>query len=298
MQSFEGVIDVHAHADPDKTARSLDVLELAKMYRDRGFRAVVLMNHYDATVGMAYLVDKYTPGLDVYGGLVLNRMVGGINPVAVEHMQRVEGGRGKIVYMPTIDSENEVRRNESGAPFVRISKDGQLLPEVLDMLDLIASTDLALSTGHSSPEEILLLVREARKRGIERILVTNPLYWAITMSVEQMVEAGRLGAYLEFIYYSVGRPGASVTMRDYAEAIKAIGPEQCILSSCGGQAWLPVHTFAWVELFRGLHEHGISEEDLALMSKRNPARLLGLDQREQCCRSRFQRDDVLECAGL
>lgn len=276
MYPFDGIVDIHAHADPDKTGRSLDVLELAKLYQDRGFRALVLMNHYDSMAGMAYLVNKYTPGLDVYGGMVLNRLIGGINPEAVEHMLRIEGGRGKIVYMPTIDSENEVTRNGSGAPFVRISQGGELLPEVLDMLDLIAKHNLVLSTGHSSPEEISLLVTAAKQRGVEKVLVTNPLYWAISMSVGQMQAAAQMGAYIEFIYYSVGRPDATVTMKDYADAIKAIGPEQCILSSCGGQAWLPIHTFAWEELFRGMRENGLSEAEIGLMSKTNPARLLGL----------------------
>jgi hypothetical protein len=122
-----------------------------------------------------------------------------------------------------------------------------------------------------------MLVQAAREHGVEKILVTNPLYWAIDMSVEQMVEAARLGAYIEFIYYSVGRPGASVTIETYADAIRAIGPESCILSSCGGQAWLPIHTFAWEALLKGLREHGLIEEDLGLMAKRNPAHLLGLE---------------------
>jgi hypothetical protein len=112
---------------------------------------------------------------------------------------------------------------------------------------------------------------------VRKTLVTNALYWAIDMSVEGMVEAARTGAYIEFIYFSVGKPGATVTMEDYAAAIKAIGPEQCILSSCGGQAWLPIHTFAWEELLRGMREHGLSEADIALMSQVNPARLLGLE---------------------
>ena len=91
-----------------------------------------------------------------------------------------------------------------------------------------------------------------------------------------MREAAELGAYIEFIYYSVGRPGAGVTLEDYARAIRAIGPEHCILSSCGGQAWLPIHTFAWTELFRGMRENGISEAEIDVMAKANPARLLGL----------------------
>ena len=278
MQTLQGIVDIHAHADPDKTSRAIDFLELAKMYKDKGVRAMVLMNHFDSTAGQAYLARKHAPGLQVFGGMVLNRLVGGMNPAAVEHFMRVVGGYGRIVYMPTLDSENETRKNNSGQPFVRISQGGVLLPEVLDMLDLIAKHKLVLSTGHSSPEEILLLTREAKQRGIEKVLATNPLYWAISMSVEQMVEAARLGAYIEFIYYSVGKPGATVTMEDYANAIKAIGPEHCILSSCGGQGWMPIHTFAWQELFRGMREHGLTDEAIDLMSKVNPARLLGLGE--------------------
>lgn len=277
MQTLQGVIDIHAHCHPDKTGRSLDAFELAKLYRDRGFRGMVLMNHFDPTAGLAHLVQKQVPELEVFGGIVLNRLVGGINPAAVEHFIRIEGGCGKIVYMPTLDSENEVRRNNPTAPCVRISEDGQLLPEVVSMLERIAKHGLVMSTGHSSPEEVLLLTREAKKRGVEQILATNPMFPSIRMSVEQMQEAAELGADIEFIYYCVGMHPPMATMEEYATAIKAIGPERCILSSCGGQIWMPIHTFAWEELFRGMRQHGLTEDEIGLMSKANPARLLGLE---------------------
>jgi hypothetical protein len=276
-ERFDGVIDIHAHADPDKTRRSLDVFEMARLYRDRGFRGLVLMNHFDSTGGQAYLVRKVVPGIEVYGGIVLNRLVGGLNPAAVEHAVQVEGGYTKIVYMPTLDCENEVRWNGSGKPFVRVSREGRLMPEVLDMLDLIAELDLGVSTGHTSPEEVLLLTRAARERGIERILATNPTYPAVDMDVAQMVEAAQSGAYIELIYYVIGTPGSKWTLKGYADAVRAIGAKRCILSSCGGQAWMPIHTFAWSELLRGMREHGLTEGEIDLMTKTNPARLLGLD---------------------
>lgn len=278
MEALRGIIDIHAHADPDITARSLDVFELARMYRDRGFRGMVIMNHSDPTAGLAYLVRKQVPELETFGGIVLNHLIGGMNRHAVEHFVRMEGGLGKIVYMPTVGSEHEVRQGKDPSrPYVPVSRDGELLPEVLDMIDLIAARGLVLSTGHSSPAESISLIREAKKRGVRQVLVSNPMYWAIDMSVEQMVEAAELGAYLEFIYYSVGRPDAQVTMADYARAIEAIGPSRCILSSCGGQAWLPIHTYAWSELLRGMRENGIVEDDIDTMVRSNPGRLLGLD---------------------
>lgn len=278
METLKGLVDIHVHADPDQTPRSLDVFEVARLFRDRGARAIVLMNHYDQTAGMAYLVRKQVEGLEVYGGLVLNHLVGGMNPHAVEHFTRIEGGYGRIVYMPTVHAENEARQGGNpSAPQVRVSERGQLLPEVLDMLDVIAGTGLALSTGHSSPKESILLAAAAQDRGVREVFITNALYWAVSMSTSQIQEAADLGASIELIYYDVGRPDATVTMEDYAEAIAAIGAEHFILSSCGGQAWLPVHTFAWSELFRGMRENGISEGDLDLMTRRNPSRLLGLD---------------------
>ena len=280
MSTLQGVVDIHAHADPDRTGRPVDVLELAKLYSDRGVRAMVIMNHYDPTAGLAYLARKHAPSLEAFGGIVLNRLVGGINPLAVDHFVQVEGGAGRIVYMPTLDAENEVRQGNSSRPFVRISKDGELLPEVQDMLSLIAEHGLVLSTGHSSPEEVLMLIREGKKRGVEKILAMNPIIPPISMSVDQMKEAADLGALIEFIYYSVGRPDAPVTMAQYADAIKTIGPERCILSSCGGQAWMPIHTFAWEDLFGGMREHGVKKEEIEQMAKVNPARLLGLNPRQ------------------
>jgi hypothetical protein len=276
-QRFDGIIDIHAHADPDKTHRSLDVFELARLYRDRGFRGLVLMNHFDPTGGQAYMVRKVVPGIEVYGGIVLNRLVGGINTAAVEHAVQVEGGYTKIVYMPTLDCENEVRRNGSGEPFVSVSRQGRLLPEVLDVLDLIANLGLVLSTGHTSPEEVLLLTRAARERGITRILATNPTYPAVDMGVAQMVAAAHLGAFIELIYYVVGMPGTKWTLEGYAEAVRAIGAEHCILSSCSGQAWMPIHTYAWSELLRGMHAYGLTEHEIDMITKINPARLLGLE---------------------
>lgn len=279
MQGFEGIIDIHAHAAPDRTRRSLDVLELARMYKDRGFRGMVIMNHYDCTAGLAYLARKHAPGLEVFGGIVLNHLVGGMNEHAVEHFLTIEGGYGKIVYMPTVNSEYDVLNSDNPSrPFVSICRDGKLLPEVLDMLDLIATLELVLSTGHSSPEEILLLIREAKKRGIEQVLATNPV--PQNMSVEGMKEAAELGAYIEFIYYSASpsrRGGPPHTMVEYGDAIKAIGPEHCILSSCGGQGWMPIHTFAWEELISAMCENGLTDKEIDVMAKVNPARLLGLE---------------------
>lgn len=278
MTDFSGILDIHAHASPDPDGRrSIDVFELAKLYEDHGFRGFLFMSHFDPTAGMAYLVGKRHPRLEVYGGIVLNSLIGGMNLHAVRHFANMDGHLGKIVYMPTIDCEHEIRQSHGNGPFVRVSADGRLLPEVKKMLDLIGELGLALSTGHNSPAEILLIIEEGKSRGIDRILVTNPHYPAVSMSIKDMKKAAELGAYLEFIYYCVGMPGSSLTMKDYAEAIREIGPDHCILSSCGGQSWMPIHTFAWRELLEGMSNSGFTVDEIAMMANRNPAKLLGVE---------------------
>jgi hypothetical protein len=201
-----------------------------------------------------------------------------MNQYAVRHCVDFGGEYCKIAYMPTVNSEYDVRNSDNPSrPFLSISNGGKLLPDVLDMLDLIAELGLVLSTGHSSPEEILMLTQEWRARGIQRILGTNPIIQ--DMSVAQMKEAAQLGAYIEFIYYSASpsrRGGPPYTMGEYADAIKAIGPDKCIMSSCVGQGWMPVHFFAWEEFLAAMREHGLTQQEIDLMTKVNPARLLGL----------------------
>ena len=95
MEEFAGILDIHAHASPDPAGRrSIDVFELAKLYNDSGFRGFVYMGHFDPTAGIAWLVRKEFPELEVYGTIVLNRLVGGINPHAVRHFAGIDGGLG------------------------------------------------------------------------------------------------------------------------------------------------------------------------------------------------------------
>ena len=273
-QTLSGVIDVHAHADPDGMARSIDAIDLAKLAKSRGMRGLVLKNHYESTAVLAYLVNKEVPGLELAGGIALNRPVGGINPAAVEWMAKVKGGFGRIVWMPTFDSEHHVTSQKETRPFVSVSRNGQLLPEVEQVLALIAANNMVLATGHSSPAEVLMLIRAAKRAGVKQIIVTHAINAFVGMSTEQMKEAAGLGAFLEFVWVRPGTPA----VRQTADAIRAVGPASAILSSDLGQAANPLHPDGLMAFFQALREAGLSEADIALMSKTNPARLLGWKQ--------------------
>ncbi len=276
-QTLTGVVDIHVHSDPDSMPRSIDAIDAAKLARSRGMRALVLKNHYEPTASLAYLVRKEVPGIELFGGIALNRTVGGVNPAAVERMPRVKGGWGRVVWMPTFDAENQVRFSKENRPFVSVSKNGQLLPEVKEVLALIAKNKLTLATGHSSPQEDLLLIRAAKDLGVSRIVVTHAMLPPVKMNVEQMKQAAAMGAYLEFVYNALLGPNKSFEMPEYAAAIRAVGPEHCILSSDLGQAGNPLHPDGLEAFFRGLRGQGFSVAEIDRMSKTNPAKLLGLE---------------------
>src|SRR5262245_43401311 len=161
-----GAIDIHVHSDPDNVPRAMDGIEVAKLAHANGMRGLVLKNHYDPTAGLAFLARKAAPGLEVFGGVDLNLTVGGMNAAAVEHLTQVAGGWGRVVWMSTFDAENQVRFSKENRPFVRVARDGDLLPETKAVIAAIATHGLVLATGHVSPPEALLLLQEGRRQNV------------------------------------------------------------------------------------------------------------------------------------
>src|ERR1700728_1799173 len=119
-----GAIDIHVHAAPDSTPRSIDAIDLARLAKSQGMGGLVLKNHYEPTASLAYIVRKEVPGIEVFGGVDLNLSVGGMNPSAVEHMAATTGGFGRVVWMSTFDSEAQVHYSKQDRPFVRVSQNG------------------------------------------------------------------------------------------------------------------------------------------------------------------------------
>ncbi len=271
-----GAIDIHVHVAPDSTPRSIDAIDLARLAKSRGMRGLVLKNHYEPTASLAYIVRKEVPGIEVFGGIDLNLSVGGMNPSAVEHMAAITGGYGRFVWMATFDSENQVRYSKQDRPSVRIARDGKLLPETKAVIAVIAKRNLVMATGHSSAEEDLMLVREAKAEGVQRMVVTHAMLQPTHMPEAQMLEAAKMGAYIEFVYNGLTGTAKEFSFADYAKAIRFVGVDHCILSSDMGQPGNPLHTDGLIAFYEGLRGQGFTQEEIDRMAKENPAKLIGL----------------------
>jgi hypothetical protein len=275
-RALAGAIDIHVHSEPDSRPRSIDAIDVATLARLRGMRGIVLKNHYESTAGLAFIVRKEVPGVEVFGGIDLNLSVGGINPAAIEYMTQVSGGWGRFVWMPTFDSENQVRYSKENRPFVRVSRDGELLPEVKQVVSLIAKHGLVLATGHLAPAETLVLLAEARRQGVQRMVVTHAMNAPVLMDIPQMQQAAKQGAFIEFVGGSLAGADAAARMDRFADAIRKIGPQFCILSSDLGQRGNALPPDGFGEFLLALRAKGFTEQEVDRMSKQNPARLLGL----------------------
>ena len=286
-------IDIHAHLDPDsfgphsaQAARALDSVDMAERAKRVGMRGFVIKHHYDETAGIAYLTSKQVPEVEAYGQLGLNFPAGGLNPAAVHHFAEIKGGRGRIVAMPTWDSENNIKHSRTpDRPFVAVTRDGELLPEAKAVIAAVAAAKvrdsdarLALSTGHLAPDEALMVVREAKAQGVAQIVVTHAMGHPINMSIDQMKEAAGMGAYIEFVAAFTVGSRAEFTMQEYHDAIRAVGIDHVILSSDSGQMNRPMPDDLLAYVAGQLRAKGMTTAELRTMMVENPARLLGITQ--------------------
>ena len=269
--ALHGAIDIHFHVGPDSYPRSIDVLDAARLAQSRGMRGAVIKNHYSHTGGFAFLARKVAPGFEAFGGIALNTTVGGLNVEAIRHMVEVEGSYGKVVWMPTHDGADEGRAENR--PFVVVAKDGALVQEAKDVLAVVAKHNLTLATGHVTAEEQLMVVRDAKRAGVQRIVVTHEGSIPGPMTMAQLKEAASLGAFIEVVALNGTSPQAA---RTKAGRIRELGPEHVIVSSDLGLLGQPFHPDGLAAFAKALRANGFSDRELDLMYKDNPATLLGL----------------------
>jgi hypothetical protein len=283
-----GVIDMHVHSHPDVFGRSMDDIDVATLAKAKGMRGIVLKNHVVTTADRAALVMKVVPGIEVWGGIVLNKAVGGINPAAVEWMHRMYGGRGKIVWLPTFDSDKHVKTlvNKDASGLV-VAPNGQVTPELEEVLKIIARENLVLATGHVHAEEVLAVTKKAKELGVRSILVTHGLTNIPGMTMEQAKEAAANGAMIEICYlqfltgpnasYAWMKHWSEVSGRHVAEAVKQIGAKNIVLSTDLGQQGMMTHPDGIENMIAAVRAAGVSDGDIDLMLRSNPAQLLALN---------------------
>jgi hypothetical protein len=285
---LKGAIDIHVHGYPDALVDTgWDFAETCRAAYDAGMRAICCKSHQSDTATMAYfiqqLMDQYAkdtgraPGrFKVFGGVVLNYSVGGLNPVAVRTSLKLGA---KCIWMPSHDAAHH--RSVLGVPggIEVLGEDGDLRPEMYEIFDMVAEHGAILDTCHLGTRERYIIIEEAKKAGVERILVTHPQFSVNRASPEQQAQMGRLGAYVGLFMYSAvphfNNPGCD--REEVLEIIKDVGPDRLVLASDYGSMLNPPPVEGMKLYIRLLLALGVSRDDIETMVKRNPAWLLNLE---------------------
>lgn len=269
-----GATDLHVHSAPDVDPRRFDDIDLAREAARAGMRAILIKSHQNSTVERAALVQRVVPGVRVLGGLVLNETVGGLNPAAV-HLALRLGARQ--IWMPTRSAANHRRIHGQPGGITVLDERGELLPEVREIVRLIAESDCMLSTGHLSTEEGAALVRYASLHGVSRLMITHPEWPGTVYPVQLQLELAASGACFERCFVSTTHRCGFVPVTHIAEAIGAVGVESTILASDLGQPDTPAPVDGLRAYAQMLKSEGFDADAIHRMMVVNPARLAGLE---------------------
>ena len=284
--SMKGVIDMHVHTNPDLRTRAYDDFELCDAAVRVGARAIVIKTHLGSTVNRAYLTNRYNERVNgnndftMFGAIVLNRCVGGINPVAVENALKLGA---KVVWLPTSSARNHLQKlGKPADDCVDVVKDGQIVPELRKVLELVKQYDVVLGTGHISVDEIFTVVKAAREMGVKMLVVTHPEWWIVNMSMEDQERIVReYDVILERCYAQNKGVGAGngylSNLPGNLETIRKIGYKNVLISTDGGQVENPHWELAEEEYLQYMLDHGIPEEHIRYMSHDLPCYLLGIE---------------------
>ncbi len=280
---MEGVIDMHVHTNPDLRLRAYDDLELMEAGIRVGARAIVIKTHQGTTMDRAYLCNRHNQivhggdnDFTMFGSITLNKVVGGINPKAVEVALKLGA---KVVWLPTASAKNHmIKMKQDPAAGVDVVVDGKVVPELVDIFKLINDHNAVLGTAHVSPEEAFVVVEAARKAGVKNIVVTHPEWWVVDMSLEDQLRIVKdYDVVLERCFaQNMGGGKYKSNLPDNLEVIKAVGYEHVMVDTDGGQTENPHWEIAMQMYMQYLVDHGIPEEQVYHMTRTIPSRLLGL----------------------
>ena len=289
--TMEGACDLHIHTSPDIFERIADDVRTAEACRDAGMKAIVFKCHAVTTMTRAWHTERQGPGIRVFGGIVLNLYVGGINPAAVDVALKL----GAVeVWMPSYHSlahykatgkmggyghqGADVTTNYPVKPITILDEKGELIPEIWPILELVKQHDAILGTSHLGSEEGLKLIRAAREVGCRKVVLTHPFFAPPSCTVEQIKEAVELGAFCEFCSGNALSPiPAPIPLELYKEAVDACGSENFIISSDTGHPRKTMAPETSRMFAQSLTYKGVKQADVERMLKDNYHKLLDFE---------------------
>lgn len=281
--SMQGVVDMHVHTNPDLRLRAYDDFQLCDAAVRVGARAIVIKTHLGNTTARAIMANRYNQivhgdnDFTMFGSVTLNRCVGGINPATVENALKLGA---KVVWLPTQSARRHLEMMKQPTDkAVDVVRDGKVVPELLDVFQLIKDHNAVLGTAHVSPEDAFIVVEAARKAGVEKVVVTHPEWWIVGMSVEDQIRLVKdYDVILERCFaQNMGGGKYKSNLPDNLEIIRTVGYKNVMTDTDGGQTENPNWEIAMEQYLQYLADNGIPMDQIRYMSHTLPCKLLGIE---------------------
>ena len=295
-----GAIDGHVHACPHRNARSVDVFDAVEQAAAAGMRAIGLMDNFGSSVGYAALARRRLAHLqvEVFGGIILEPQAGGMSVDVVrtvldvgypEGMTRHPADGARFVSLPTHHTRVVARAEGRDPGYIEscleIPERGPLPDPLPAILDIIASRDIVLNTGHVTATEAMRVLLEAQARGVTRVLC--PANYYTPEEVRALTAAGACAELSFFFLTHATQVGLThvdaekhdvvpVTVPRLVELVAAASPDRLVLSGDCGAALLPPPAEGLREFLWTLALAGVPETTLVRATHENPARLFGV----------------------
>ena len=267
---LEGACDLHVLSAPDHvTPLRLDALDTARYAQEAGLGGFALLNDHNPTGPQAQMLNRVYPGLIVHGAVTLNRSIGGLNAAAVE---AAAGAGARIVRMPTRDAV------AAGGELSVLDGSGAVTSEAEAVLDAAARHGLVVASGGLSHSETIAVFRAACDRGV-RIMLAS--YGTSPISAGQFEELTSLGAYIEHTFAACMPSGGGMTPSALAARVMDATVGASILTSGFGQWLNPMPAEGLRMAIASLLNEGLAPDELAILVKSNPARLLKRESSDQ-----------------
>lgn len=266
LELIRGAYDLHVHTYPSHFKRMLDDFELCKEADKFGMKGILIKSHYETTHARAKMANKHSgTKAKLYGGIVLNWPVGGINPFAVESSLNLGA---KIVWMPTRDSSNSLAYGDMQGDFFKrpgitiYNKDMKIKNSVYEVLEVVRKYKAYVATGHLSVEESVDLCKVARKMNIN-IILTHPDWIRTLIPLEIQLELSKLGVFIEKVWANIEE--GTITAEDMALGINEIGSENILMVTDRGQLNQDSPMEAMVNFIASMLKQGIKRGDIKNM---------------------------------
>jgi hypothetical protein len=268
-------------------------VEWAELARSAGMRAIVIKSQFLPTVERAQLIRKMVSGIEIFGGIILNHSVGGLNLLSVEVAAELGA---KVIWMPTWSSRNDISKGQFYLAGVKtclktfnqvipgpeagieILEGGKLKGIVKEIVQIARDYQMVISSGHISVQESLVLVEECTKEGVP-FMLAHPFFQSIEASIEEQKEVASRGGYIEHCFIQTMPMHGRLELPRIVEAMRAVGPSQTVMTTDGGWTWDPPAPEMMRMYIASLLRLKVDEESIRKMVQENPAKLLRLDEK-------------------